>query len=1017
VICTNKLSETAAVSESLYELFECVRKSTLHIDRLNFFKQLLDEFKRISVKRESPEIIAIIADWGQGKSAFLDIIQEYSKSLGKAIYRWDFLSLINQYNFDFYLNNYIYLIDEVESVIDNAVKDEYKDRIKDFWLKLKLFANSKGDSIIYLSMTPSAYNKIFSLGGILNSLFNETFQSIRERIKIINISNPTKLEFMSIYYCLFKKNGIIDLDFIRHLDFIYWISRPDRRRYIRFFNEIICKTYPDLEETFNEVIRGKLDINDEKELVNKSKLIKLENLINKSELPKLHKMLMSRIFTEEPLDILKDKVVRGKLVPFNKWLEISTSFNISNWIDNFLLTLTSSSVNSFDDNIYVFVSKDISKILPDIDYREKEKLSEIISKIINNSEKDAYALEWSFYSEIFNTNIEDYILEFRNDEALERARKFVNDNLLEVEKELDSIVSLLRKLLGELEVIALNNYIREIRKDKIRIILAKPTNLKELYELRKLILSSKFIIHGIILVNSDFLEQNSNDVSKIKELADNLSILLKLLTISTLKKRHLLYLLFAEIFPEKAKIKENKFISSLIDVIKEIQEYFQDIYNKVNISQLPIIKGSKKLDTSINWILYYPAVNIVNIDEIFNRVNYIINNNFRIYGQKQFKLEDFETSKILKEEILPYLRVNQILKINNENIIDFEDFVGNRVKEFSRHFAGYLKQVFKDNSEKVIFNYILYLSELSNEKTSKVIEDIAAQIYGKNATVDFMLYISFLTGEIIKYFNYKNIINLILNKLNEINNEINFSINNFNYFLTVKKRDIAIRNINDMKRILLLYKENIEKSILAEDINNIIRLSIVFFNLFAIYKDLINAAIKSKEEFEKIVEKIEKKIKYLNEIKAFLGINEELVEIDIITKIIERINNIEVNITKIIERINNFNEYDIENFRKLLNKMGVEDYVNLNLFLIKVLDKTLEGERIEILEILRDTILYDITVLNEIGFKITRIISLYDTIKNENPKIIEVTKVIEDKKKRIIELVNTIHTMVEKIEC
>ncbi|TRM86045.1 hypothetical protein DJ526_10320, partial [Sulfolobus sp. A20-N-G8] len=75
--CSKRVSETASDPSYIYQIFSCVvDESQQYLDRLKFFKQAKDEIERISVYKQSPEIVALVADWGQGKSSLLDIIEE-----------------------------------------------------------------------------------------------------------------------------------------------------------------------------------------------------------------------------------------------------------------------------------------------------------------------------------------------------------------------------------------------------------------------------------------------------------------------------------------------------------------------------------------------------------------------------------------------------------------------------------------------------------------------------------------------------------------------------------------------------------------------------------------------------------------------------------------------------------------------------------------------------------------------------------------------------------------------------
>ncbi|MEM4884760.1 MAG: P-loop NTPase fold protein, partial [Saccharolobus sp.] len=88
--CSKRISETASDPSYIYQIFTCVIENTRYIDRIRFFKQVKDEIDRIIREKQSPEIIALVGDWGQGKSTFLDIIEEYGRNNNLSVTRIPF---------------------------------------------------------------------------------------------------------------------------------------------------------------------------------------------------------------------------------------------------------------------------------------------------------------------------------------------------------------------------------------------------------------------------------------------------------------------------------------------------------------------------------------------------------------------------------------------------------------------------------------------------------------------------------------------------------------------------------------------------------------------------------------------------------------------------------------------------------------------------------------------------------------------------------------------------------------
>lgn len=121
---TKRLSETAADSSSAFSLFKCI-SSVRYLNKLKFFSTINHELDRIKSERESPEIIALVADWGQGKSFFLDIIKEYSNSSNIAVIKENFSNVLENWIPN---RDGILLIDEVENLVDSAIFGKYKEK-------------------------------------------------------------------------------------------------------------------------------------------------------------------------------------------------------------------------------------------------------------------------------------------------------------------------------------------------------------------------------------------------------------------------------------------------------------------------------------------------------------------------------------------------------------------------------------------------------------------------------------------------------------------------------------------------------------------------------------------------------------------------------------------------------------------------------------------------------------------------------------------------------------------------
>ncbi|MEM1627283.1 MAG: P-loop NTPase fold protein [Sulfolobaceae archaeon] len=1016
MVCKKRISETSAISETIYRIFQCVSSSTRYIDRLKFVRTVLDEVKRLESNRESPEIVVIKADWGVGKSTFLNLIQEFIQN--KVNYRKiEFLELLRRSINVREFTDGIYLIDEVESAIDDAVKEEYKDKIVNFWLGLKELSNSRGGSIIYLSMTPTAYYKIFGPGGLLQTLFTETYPAFRERIRTIEIDPPNKLEFILIINCLMKFNEIYDTRFLRYLDLAYFVTRVDRRRYIRLFNDIICNTYPDILKFFNEIARGKVDLNDEGETVKISELAKLEKLAKSDiEVKKLYSALLARIINDDEVPkIMEGSFIKGVIIPYSDWIVLVREYNIDPRVEDFLITIVcEDNEDEIESCIKVFVTDRIREILPEsIEYENYElKFKDILN--IVKSKKYVYALKWSEFSNLVNTNVEEYIIEVKDKNLLEKINKFINQYLLRIDKELEGIYLFIRYITGkDVKFYKYSNSSIEIRLDKYRIILADITSRSEYEDLLNRIIVDNEIIDGILLINNEFINSNIEVINKLSKICNELSISLRIINIPISKKKQILYFLILDFYKDKIILKDKNVEKILGKIKEEIISFIEDVEKKRRIIELPLLKGGKRIDSSINWILFYPGLAMATIEDVFNTVNEIVNEKFRIYGSKQFRLEDFETERVLKDELIPYFSKNGIIKYYN-GLLDFQDLLGEDFKVFTKNFAGYLKQVYKSNLSKILFNYILYISGLSQDKSFKNFENTVEKLYSKSATVEFLSYLAIASGELIRVIFDLEVVQRLKDHIDGIVKKIEYVNERFGIFLTVKKRDVGLRSLKEMRTVLLTYKHLIDEAYSKQDIQNFVRLSIVFLYLYNLYNEQIIKTEESIIKINNIISNINRKFSNLSEVKKFLGVNDELEEEKKIMEVLEKVSKYDA---EDIKRV--LTSLEPEDLRsKLIEKVLEGENNNTNLFLIicKLIEKVLEGERFVIPKGLNGTIFSEISNLSDIGNKISQVFSLYEEIKLNNPKIRELMLTIELKKRKVNELMENIKRKVNEFE-
>jgi hypothetical protein len=1001
--CTYRISETAADSKSLYDLYLCISSKTRYIDRLKFFRQIGWEIKRLESPRESPEIIAVLADWGQGKTSFFNIIEEALKSRKINIYKDSFVNILKKEKGDItFIKDYpVVLIDEIESGVDFAVYRQYQDYIRDFWISLKELANSKGNNIVYLSTTPSAYSKVFGVGGQINSLFPETYYSFIQRIKTIQIMPPSKLEFLAMIDCLLDYNEK-DKEILQYLDLPYWVISQERRKYARFFNDILCKSFEfkdPIEQLFKEISIA-TDLNDEGETL-RNLVIELENKMDKDEIRKFHKVLLSRIFTDKNLIIkeLEGHIVKGFLVDFPSWVEVTKEYKIPQDIEDFLIFYSSSS--EFDKSINVFVSSDVNKVIYE---GINVDLSDVYKKLKVKSKGEAYALEWGYYESLVNTNVGGLIVDFKSREIKEKALKFVNDSLLDIEKEVDSFIIFLNEIGLKFNQKYVAKNIRIIECDignsvNVNLVIYKPRGREESI-IKEILNEYDGVIHGII-----FLGKSNEDLSKY-------SIVQAEIELFTPIKRQLLYLLFSSLNPDLTRVRKDVLDIKLGELKREINDIMSKILQKVTIQQLPLTKGNKRPIQSLNWVLFSPSIYPDNYQNVFVKVNQIVNEKFRIFGSKQFHLEDIETSAALKDDIITYLSENGIINSKDGGeIIYYDDLAGQKIKDFSSTLVGYLRQK-ELNIENLIAEYIYYLSEIKNVKPKLI--QITGKIFGKSPTVEFLLYSSVTTGEIINYVDDKDkLIKDLIEQVDRRIDEIKSEDLNEGYFITVKKRDAGIRSLKDMKDSIIEYYNQLKLAIKNGDYRNQLRLVFLILTLYSLFKEFINQTINAQNEITKIKSYMLAKLDVISKAKRMLGINEELEEEKEINEILDYLESGKIlnEFYELIERTTKTKRNEelmnfIDTIKKISNN---EDNDNLHLIIWEIYKASIDGTPLPFFDELKNTTIYRYSErLREIGSNLMRLQAEIESIEKINPEVNKLRQEINNQEKQIYDLIKTI---------
>ncbi len=1008
-MCEFRLSETSADPESIFKLYKCVVSKTKHVDKLRFFRQVGEEIARVKSPRESPEIIALVADWGQGKTTFLSVVSEALKREGKSLAKLSFVDVLKDLSKleEVKLNDAV-LIDEVETAVDFA-SSRFSEQIREFWLFLKSLANSKGNKVVYLSMTPSAYSKIFS--NLLPSMFPETYYSILQRIKRVVIGTPTKLEFLAMTKCLLDFNGFND-DVLRWMDLPFWTITPERRRYAKFFNDVVCNSYSfedQAEFLFKAVLNSKW-LNEEEETIRVQNLLKVEEGLDKEEVSKFHKSLMARVFDSSYLvGRLEPHVVKGFTVSYDAWREVMGESNL----DDFLVVFSPG--KDFDSSLEVFVSEDLDKVVQES--VNKEEVRKALERLSVRKKREAFAYTWNFFESLVNTNVGNYVVEFKSREVKEKAIKFVNENLLSVEKELDGVISLVRLLYGEVEEVRVNDKLRLLRwgsqERKFNVVLAKVLNKADADSLLSFIRSSEEVVDGLILISSDYL--NEREVSRsIMEECDKLSITLTVVDLPTPVKRQLLYLLYYFLNKRSAELKEDRVDLRLGEVKRQVIELNEEIRRKVEVRQLPVAKGNKRPIQSLNWVVFNYEIYPEKVSSAFSKVNELVNEKFRIFGSKQFKLEDIETEDSMRE-IVEYLAENGIISYAN-GVVNYEDLAGDYLKEFAKTLSGYLRQRYKEAVEEVVVDYVLSLSKLK-EKAQLNLNKLFDQ--RRSSAVEFLVYASVATGEIAKHLRAEKLKEIVEERAREVLERLG-SDASYGYFITAKARGAGIRSLTEMKESILKFRENAEKALKGGDVRNYFRLYFVFFNLYSLYKDFLEETERAKNEVTKIKDEVEKKLEVIKEAKRLAGVKgdveEELEFRGWIKRLEEGFEEVVKELNEAIQSSSNKDFDGIRNLIEIVQKSFHNESNNLYLILWEMVKMSLESLPLPFPQPFKRTSLYNFYVKAlEFGEGLKRLEELVMEVNRQDPNLRKLKESIAKEREEVEELYSRLKVVIGEI--
>ncbi|QGR19653.1 P-loop NTPase fold protein [Stygiolobus azoricus] len=818
-MCERFISETGAWSE-LLEVYKCVL-STKFTDSITFYEKERELMDFIDRKKSSPMFVVLIGDWGMGKTFLSRVIEDEARKRGYNVRSVKIDDIIVVNGGSFAVNDReVMVIDEVENL--ENLQYRYKEEIINFFTHMKKISELKDvDSVIFLLATPSGYTKVFSYGGLLHSLLPETYTAFKDRIRERVLTEPTKLEYFLMLYCMLKNVKSKAISLIEYLNFFYYLIPVTRRNITKIVNNFLCQLHENSPEALYKLL-----------ITRKEAIVDLYRTVEVSD---------ATLFKTEPKDI--GRIMRGydyscsnaKLVKFEEWRSRFANKldpNVRREIEDVITIMRVRDGLSIDDNLYVIIPKEPREFYPL--FPDENVLKEAYKSLKG---EEICAVKWEEVERYLNVQLRDFLLE--------------GDKYEEVQKAIEEYKEETEKLLKQTNVVypkvveGLKNFIKEVvsiaqTDGKLNNVSCSPLSegksSEVVFECKH---KDGFYSFAYKVKITDFPMNNAqSDFTVLYTTSDNEGGNV------TIKLTHPLqrYFLQLSYLSRGLRVRDPAFrlvfaneiakLDLLINDINELNKIYENIYH--TFSAVEQVKY--RFQSIMNYVLYYKGFTgkrgKVHVKEVYETVR-DLTDQFRTYEKKnvRFTVQDIETSTRLLE-FLSDLDKKKLVKLDGAEI-DLDDFLGDYTKKVV---DKVLKRLSKDEIEKLASEVV--------EGTHKGLEKIVRNILNADI-VQLDERIIEGVSDLIRVALRSGYVKVdVLRDLDKKLEEVKSKVQELK-LITIKERDVKVIDLKELLRIALEVRKKAEDNVSSQSL---------LFDMLEVISTLSQMRTSIKGETVKVVE-------------------------------------------------------------------------------------------------------------------------------------------------------------------
>jgi len=840
-VCERFISETGAWSD-LSEVYKCVL-STKFTDSITFYEKERELLDFIARKKSSPMFVVLIGDWGMGKTFLSKVIKDEAEKIGYEVrnVKIDEIVVGNLGSFTV-KDREVMIIDEVENLENLQYK--YKEEIINFFTHMKKISELKDvDSVIFLLATPSGYTKVFSYGGLLHSLLPETYTAFKDRIRERVLTEPTKVEYFLMLYCMLKNVKSESISLIEYLNFLYYLIPVTRRNITKIVNNFMCQLHENSPEALYKLL-----------VTRREAITDLYRTVEVSD---------ATLFKTEPKDI--GRIMRGydysctnaKLVKFEEWRNKFANKldpNVRREIEDVITTMKVREGLSVDDNLYVIIPKEPREYYPL--FPDENVLKEAYKALKG---EEICAVKWEEVERYLNVQLRDFLLE---GDKYEEVQKVIEEYKEETEKLLKQTNAVYPKV-----VEGLKNFVKEVvsiaQKDgKLNNVSCSPLPEGKSSEI---VFECKhkdgfYSFAYKVKITDDPMNTTQSDFTVLYTASDKEGGNV------TIKLTHPLqrYFLQLSYLSKGLRVRDPAFrlvfaneiakLDLLINDINEVNKIYENIYHTFSSME----QVEYRFQSIMNYVLYYKGLTgksgKVSVQEVYETVR-DLTDQFRTYEKKnvRFTVQDIETSTRLLE-FLSDLDKKKLIKLDGTDL-DLDDFLGDYAKKVV---DKVLKRLGKEDVEKIAVEIVEGTHKGLERKVKNILNADLVQLDERIVEgVSDLIRVALRSG-----FVKVNTLKDLDKKLEEVKGKVQEV-----KLITIKERDVKVVDLKELLRIALEVRKRAQDNVASQAL---------LFDMLEAISTLSQMRMSIKGETVKVVEQElttireirEKLVKFVKEAKA-----------------------------------------------------------------------------------------------------------------------------------------------------